>query len=140
MNYLVSGFNRVLNLFAYSNNPLNHRRIIINELYIKNSNKPDITNTHLEQLQYKSVSLELYKQKYIIRALNSDEYYMQDKNIADLIEDIKSTEEYADLLACFYVRCGRSINLSKYLSNSDLLAFYEDLTDDELYTLAEEYL
>jgi len=101
----------------------------------------------MKKLGLNQVNLENYKNQLIINMLNDEEY--NDNNVMslmDLIGEIKDSEKFKNVYIDFYNKCERSILLSKYLHNSNtyntssqtnLMNFYEALTNDELLQLLD---
>lgn len=88
----------------------------------------------LKKLGYLNTDYELNKQNYIKNKLSSKILLELDTElyINDLINQIKSSNEY--LLYCQYLdnSIKRSVELEEYLISNNIKSFYDNCTEEEL--------
>jgi len=113
--------------------------------FFEGKNYPDQIIKYLKDLNYYNVDTSKEIKKYLINTLSkviSDEltydFYssMNDQNVGELLEKIKSSDEYKNFINQLNKNIERGFILSKFISDcNNILNFYNALTLEELNKL-----
>ncbi len=148
MQYIVKafvyGYNTIFNSLKYTNEIT--RDTLVLSLYndfVYNTTKTnnsvdDYIILQLKKLDYYSLNLNAEINDYIIDTLFHNVYDYEYKNITELVENIKNSEEFQTFLTNFYKRTNRCTELLKNVYSNDIKDFLNCLTMDELLFLHED--